>query len=85
MVIDLHLDDSVGAFHLESQISKFEKAVDDALLMSCSELRVIHGIGSGVLKKEIHKLLKDNKLVDKFVNDYHPMYGYGSTLIIFKS
>ncbi|MEJ7671287.1 MAG: Smr/MutS family protein [Chitinophagaceae bacterium] len=38
-------------------------------------LIVIHGVGSGKLKDEIHEILKTKKEVKTFVNQYHPNFG----------
>jgi dsDNA-specific endonuclease/ATPase MutS2 len=42
---------------------------------------VIHGVGSGRLRDEIHDLLRLKREVKSFVNQYHPSYGYGATEI----
>jgi dsDNA-specific endonuclease/ATPase MutS2 len=44
-------------------------------------LVVIHGLGSGKLRDEIHELLRHKKEVKTFVNQYHASYGYGATEI----
>lgn len=46
-------------------------------------LIVIHGVGSGKLKDEIHEILKTKKEVKTFVNQYHPNFGYGATEVYF--
>ena len=89
--VDLHLEEKqVGKgkiapedalFH---QLEKFEEALDRAIASGQLELRVVHGFGKGKLKAEIDKLLKKNKHVRSFTNDYHMRYGYGSTLILLK-
>lgn len=82
-IIDLHLDQELE-YPLYYQISLFEKAVDDAIYKGYSSIRVIHGIGSGVLKSEIHRILSKHSSVESYINEYHPFYGMGSTKIIFK-
>jgi len=42
------------------------------------ELVIIHGIGEGILKKEVHKVLKNNKKVVEFGLD---MFNPGCTLV----
>lgn len=42
------------------------------------ELAIIHGVGEGILKKEVHKVLKNNKLVVEFGLD---MFNPGCTLV----
>jgi dsDNA-specific endonuclease/ATPase MutS2 len=47
-------------------------------------LIVIHGVGTGRLREEIHEQLKHRKEVKTFVNQYHPAFGYGATEIFFE-
>jgi dsDNA-specific endonuclease/ATPase MutS2 len=49
-----------------------------------SQLIVIHGIGTGKLRDEIHDLLRLKKEVKSFVNQFHPSFGYGATEIYFE-
>lgn len=49
-----------------------------------ASLIIIHGIGEGTLRNEIHDRLKLKKEVKSFVNQFHPLYGYGATEIYFK-
>jgi hypothetical protein len=91
VVIDLHLPISVTQsedfdprFALQMQLDLFESELDAALAKGEIEIIVIHGIGSGVLKTEIHKLAKKHPHVAICINEYHPLYGFGSTKITFK-
>lgn len=91
MAIDLHLPlhitetkDFDPRFALQMQLDMFETELDKALANGDVEIIVIHGIGSGVLKNEIHKLAKKHPHVSSCVNEYHPLYGFGSTKIKFK-
>lgn len=88
--VDLHMDDEgyTGGkkdekYILEHQIELFEKSIDQAIASGKSELRIIHGNGKGVLKKEVHKLLKRHPHVASFDDAHHPKYGYGSTIVYF--
>jgi len=47
-------------------------------------VRVIHGKGSGTLKKRVHSLLKKNPLVDAFRNAPPEAGGWGATLVELK-
>ncbi len=49
-----------------------------------ANLIVIHGVGKGRLKDEIHEILKTKKEVKSFINQYDPRFGYGATEIIFQ-
>lgn len=90
-VIDLHIEKlandwrRLGNFEMLSlQLKTFEKYYDLAVLHLQPSLTVIHGIGSGRLKDEIHDILRLKKEVKSFVNQYHPLYGYGATEIFFQ-
>jgi hypothetical protein len=90
-VIDLHIEKLVdskrGMSNLEIltiQLNTFEKHMDIAIAHYQPSLIVIHGVGEGVLKNEIHQKLKFRKEVSRFENRYHPLYGYGATEIYFQ-
>lgn len=89
-VIDLHIDKLIDnpkklkpGQILDIQMKEFEKYVDLALAHRQPYLTVIHGIGEGILRNEIHQNLKNRKEVKSFVNQYNPSYGFGATEIIF--
>lgn len=90
-VIDLHIDKltdnwkSMSNFEmLTLQLSTFEKYYDQALLHRQTKLIVIHGVGKGKLRDEIHLLLQHRHEVKSYVNEYHPLFGYGATEIYFQ-
>lgn len=90
-VVDLHIekitDDYLGMSNYEIlslQLKEFEKYYEAAVHHYQPVLTVIHGIGEGVLKKEIHQLLEGRDVVKSYSNDYHPAYGYGATEIRFQ-
>lgn len=89
-VVDLHIekiiDDSIGKSNLEIltiQLETFEKWYHLAVANKISKFTVIHGIGKGKLKEEIHALLKLRKEVKSFINQYHEQFGFGATEIFF--
>ena len=43
-----------------------EKFIDSAILVGIPQISIIHGKGTGTLRKEIHKYLKNNKFVKSF-------------------
>jgi dsDNA-specific endonuclease/ATPase MutS2 len=90
-VIDLHIDkitnDWKGLSNYEIisfQLKEFEKYYDLAIQHLQPNLIVIHGVGEGVLRDEIHQILKHKKEVKSFINQYHPKYGNGATEIFFQ-
>lgn len=89
-VIDLHIEKltDVGKNmsnneKLDLQLKTFEKYYDLALQHQQSMLIVVHGVGTGRLKEEIHDILRNKKEVKSFVNQFHPSFGYGATEIYF--
>jgi len=85
--IDLHIDAKSAGLNsneiLEYQLNEFEKAFDNALVMNCDYLKVIHGIGSGILRNEIHKRLSKKPVVKFFEDGDKERFGFGSTIIYF--
>jgi len=85
MEIDLHLTKEILSSPyfdpkdaLSIQIGILEKEIDKALVSNLTEVTIIHGVGEGVLKKEVHKVLKAHPSVSEYSNDY------GKTKVIFK-
>lgn len=89
--LDLHADKitdkpgSLDAFEiLTLQLQTFEKYFDLALAHHLPSLIVIHGVGTGKLRDEIHEALRTKRNVKSFINRYDPRYGYGATEIFFE-
>ncbi|MEP6950355.1 MAG: Smr/MutS family protein [Ginsengibacter sp.] len=90
-VIDLHIEKLSSEWKgltnfeiLTMQLSAFEKYFNLAVAHRQPNLIVIHGIGTGKLREEIHEILKYKKEVKSFVNQYHHNFGYGATEIFFQ-
>ncbi|MDQ2863990.1 MAG: Smr/MutS family protein [Bacteroidota bacterium] len=89
-MIDLHIEKLSSDWQrlsnfdiLTLQLSVFEKYYNLAVAHRQPNLIVVHGIGKGKLKEEIHEILKLKQEVKSFVNQYHHNYGYGATEIFF--
>ena len=89
-VVDLHIEKLTDSWkHLSNfdiltiQLKEFEKFYDLAIAHHQPSLVVIHGVGTGKLRNEIHDILKTKKEVKSFVNQYSADYGYGATEIYF--
>ena len=54
--------------------------IDKALLSSAYELKIIHGIGTGVMKNEVKKLLKQYKDIKKV---WHPEHDQGGEAVTY--
>jgi hypothetical protein len=86
--VDLHIEKLTPEWQnltnfekLTLQLSTFEKYLDLAIAHHQHNLIVIHGVGTGKLKDEIHEILKARRGVQSFINQYDPRYGYGATEI----
>lgn len=55
----------IGLYPNEA-LMKVEKFIDDAVVACVPVVRVVHGKGAGVLRKEIHQMLKSNPYVDSY-------------------
>jgi hypothetical protein len=89
--VDLHIEKLTHNWnHLSNfemltlQLQTFEKYYDLAVAHRQHSLVVIHGVGSGKLRDEIHEQLRLKKEVKSFINQYDPRYGYGATEIFFQ-
>lgn len=90
-VVDLHMEklsddwQHMSNFEiLTMQLKEFEKWYELAVAHHLPSMIVIHGVGSGKLRDEIHEILKAKKEVRYFINQYDPRFGYGATEIFFK-
>jgi hypothetical protein len=89
--VDLHIEVLTSKYmqmstieKLGLQLSTFEKYVDLAIAHHLKQMIVIHGVGTGKLRDDIHDILRTRSEVKSFINRYHPAYGYGATEIYFK-
>jgi len=90
-VIDLHMEklsndwSRMSNFEiLTMQLREFEKWYNLSVAHLQPNLVVIHGVGSGKLRDEIHEILKTKKEVRFFINQYDHRFGYGATEIFFQ-
>ncbi len=90
-VVDLHIEKLTDDWKrlsnyeiLSLQLKAFEKYYHLSIAHHQHSLTVIHGVGEGVLRNEIHDILRLKKEVKSFVNQYHPNFGYGATEIFFQ-
>ncbi len=90
-VVDLHIEKLVddrsplsNSEILAIQLKEFEKWYEIAVAHHQPQLIVIHGVGVGRLRDEIHDMLRLKREVKSFVNQYHPSFGYGATEIYFQ-
>lgn len=61
-----------------------DKFLDDALVQHYSMVRIVHGMGTGVLRKGVRKLLDKNKYVVSYRDGGPNEGGLGATLVYFE-
>ncbi|ANE49331.1 Smr/MutS family protein [Flavisolibacter tropicus] len=90
-VVDLHIEKLTDNWErmsnmeiLDIQLREFEKWYELAVAHRQPSLIIIHGVGKGVLRNEIHDILRMKREVKSFVNQYHSSFGYGATEIFFQ-
>ena len=90
--VDLHLealrpDNTEGLSNttiLRIQLDAFEDTLGRALATNMHEIVFIHGMGNGVLRKEIHRQLSRNKDIKFFEDARKEKFGFGATLVRLK-
>lgn len=86
--IDLHIEKLSNEHDLMSnsemlqlQMEVFQKNLNDALASGMDEITFIHGIGNGVLRKEIHRFLSQLNGIKYFKDSQKTNFGYGATTV----
>lgn len=86
--IDLHIENLVSDFSamsnaeiLDLQMKTFEKTLDNAIAMGMEEIVFIHGVGNGILRQNIHKILSRHKFIQFFQDAQKEKFGFGATLV----
>jgi DNA mismatch repair protein MutS2 len=70
---------------VDDALQRVDKFLDDASLSSISEVRLIHGLGSGRLKRAIALLLKEHPHVESFASAAADRGGAGVTLVTLRN
>lgn len=73
----------IGLRYEEAMI-QVDKFIDNALVNNYSMVRIIHGMGSGVLRKGVRKMLDKNKYVKSYRDGGANEGGLGATLVYFE-
>jgi len=68
----------------EEAISIIDKYLDDAAISSLSQVRIIHGKGTGALRKGLHEHFRGHPHVKKFEDAAYNEGGSGATVITLK-
>ena len=70
--IDLHGEDRISA------VLKTKEFINDNYILKNKLIIIIHGVGKGILKNEIHKYLKNDKKIKAYKLD---IFNHGMTII----
>ena len=65
----------------EEALPLIENFIDEAMMIDCSELKILHGKGNGILRTQIRNLLK-NVAGIKYIGDEHPDFGGAGITVI---
>ncbi|GGF18716.1 Smr/MutS family protein [Echinicola rosea] len=86
--IDLHIEKLADDHEFMSnsemlrlQMETFERNLNYAIASGMDEISFIHGIGNGILRKEIHKYLSQLENIKYFQDTQKNRFGYGATLV----
>jgi len=73
--IDLH------GYTMDMARVETNRFIEEAYLMKYKEVLIIHGIGSGKVKKSVHETLSKNKYVEEYKIDF---FNTGTTIVKLK-
>jgi dsDNA-specific endonuclease/ATPase MutS2 len=90
--IDLHIEELVDepgiltpTEMLNIQLIHFRECLNEAIAFKISRLVVIHGVGEGVLKREIRTIMRDNYPAIEYQDGNARKYGFGATEITIRN
>jgi hypothetical protein len=89
--IDLHIEALVGsprgmsnAEILKIQLDALQRYLNLAVVHHLDRMIIIHGLGKGTLREEVHAVLKRTPEVARFKNEWSGKYGFGATEVFFR-
>jgi DNA mismatch repair protein MutS2 len=69
---------------VDEAVALLEQFLDDAILLSQGEIKILHGKGEGVLRKVVREQLKRYKQVASFADEHVERGGDGITVVVLK-
>ena len=78
------IDINVIGLNTEEAIREIENYMDKVILQGYDTFTIIHGLGSGILRKNIAEYLKTNKYVESFRSGGQNEGGMGATVVEMK-
>ena len=84
--LDLHISNLVPDVKkldkrkiLAVQLKAFDDFMDEAIRLGVDRVFIIHGVGKGKLRDHVATRLFQLPEVKRFINEFHPKYGFGAT------
>ncbi len=75
---------NIIGLHIDEALPKVEKYLDDARSVHLKSVRIIHGHGTGALRKMVHEYLKGKKYVESYRIGGAGEGGVGATVVMLK-
>lgn len=75
---------NVIGYRVAEAIAIIDKYLDNAVLAKANNVRIIHGMGTGALRKGVHDYLKKNPRVESFHMGGQGEGGLGATIVTLK-
>ena len=89
--VDLHIEKLRDDYQfinsseiLKTQLDRFHKMLDSAIVHQLPSVVFIHGVGNGILRHEIHKVVSKHLQVKTFTDARKEKFGYGATEVFLK-
>jgi hypothetical protein len=89
--IDLHIEQLVdnmrglsNADIIKIQLNTLQRYLLLAIVHRQQRMVVIHGLGKGKLREEVHEILKQTPEVARYKNEWSGRYGFGATEVFFR-
>ncbi|MCL2133654.1 MAG: Smr/MutS family protein, partial [Bacteroidales bacterium] len=69
---------------VEEAINNINYFIDEAMMLGCSEVKILHGKGTGALKEEIRKVLRTIGGIKSIADEHVEFGGAGITVVVFE-
>ena len=69
---------------IKIQLNTLKHYLQLAIVHRQERMVVIHGLGKGKLREEVHAILKQTPEVTRFKNEWSGRYGFGATEVFFR-
>jgi hypothetical protein len=89
--LDLHIEAIIehtkglsSADMIQLQLAELNKYLRIAINNFQDKMVIVHGIGKGTLRQEVHRTLKGIHQIESFESGWQSGYGFGATIVFFK-